>query len=281
MPSQAKKHQKPLNKTGKMFFKKKAGKKAKAFARPSFKKTAKRPAAAKKAGKKKAGKKAKAFARPSFKKKTKKPASAKKFLKKKAEPAKFVKTEAVIPTQAQLAVLIEKGRSRGFITEDEILFTFSEVEEYPQMFEEFFDEIDLQGIQVASPESGFLGEFSIFDKPEDKKKIASELKKLDVADISTDSIQMYLKEIGKVALLSGEEEVKLAKKNEKGSMEARARLIEANLRLVVSIAKKFTGRSLSLLDLIQEGNIGLFRAVEKFDYRKGYKFSTYATWWIR
>ena len=281
MPSQAKKHQKPLNKTGKMFFKKKAGKKAKAFARPFFKKTAKRPAAAKKAGKKKGGKKAKAFARPSFKKKTKKPASAKKFLKKKAEPAKFVKTEAVIPTQAQLAVLIEKGRSRGFITEDEILFTFSEVEEYPQMFEEFFDEIDLQGIQVASHESGFLGEFSIFDKPEDKKKIASELKKLDVADISTDSIQMYLKEIGKVALLSGEEEVKLAKKNEKGSMEARARLIEANLRLVVSIAKKFTGRSLSLLDLIQEGNIGLFRAVEKFDYRKGYKFSTYATWWIR
>ncbi|OGY94036.1 MAG: RNA polymerase sigma factor RpoD [Candidatus Komeilibacteria bacterium RIFOXYA2_FULL_45_9] len=186
-----------------------------------------------------------------------------------------------MPTQAQLAVLIEKGRSRGFITEDEILFTFSEVEEYPQMFEEFFDEIDLQGIQVASHESGFLGEFSIFDKPEDKKKIASELKKLDVADISTDSIQMYLKEIGKVALLSGEEEVKLAKKNEKGSMEARARLIEANLRLVVSIAKKFTGRSLSLLDLIQEGNIGLFRAVEKFDYRKGYKFSTYATWWIR
>jgi RNA polymerase primary sigma factor len=92
---------------------------------------------------------------------------------------------------------------------------------------------------------------------------------------------MYLREIGKVPLLSSDEEIIYAKRKEKGDMEARRKLVESNLRLVVSIAKKFTGRSLTLLDLIQEGNIGLFRAVDKFDYRKGYKFSTYATWWIR
>ena len=92
---------------------------------------------------------------------------------------------------------------------------------------------------------------------------------------------MYLREIGKIALLKGDEELSLAKRKEKGDREAEKRLIESNLRLVVSIAKRFVGKSLSLLDLIQEGNIGLFRAVEKFEYRKGYKFSTYATWWIR
>jgi RNA polymerase primary sigma factor len=100
-------------------------------------------------------------------------------------------------------------------------------------------------------------------------------------DAELDSVQMYLQEIGKVPLLTAEDEISLAKRKERGDKEAEKRLIEANLRLVVSIAKKFTGRNLSLLDLIQEGNIGLFRAVEKFDYRKGYKFSTYATWWIR
>jgi RNA polymerase primary sigma factor len=106
-------------------------------------------------------------------------------------------------------------------------------------------------------------------------------RRLDLSDISADSIQMYLREIGKVPLLTAEEEVALAKRKEKNDEEAKRRLIESNLRLVVSIAKKFAGKKLSLLDLIQEGNIGLFRAVEKFEYRKGYKFSTYATWWIR
>ena len=92
---------------------------------------------------------------------------------------------------------------------------------------------------------------------------------------------MYLREIGKIPLLTGEQEVSLAKRKERGDKAAERKIIEANLRLVVSIAKKFVGKSLSLLDLIQEGNIGLFRAVKKFDHRKGYKFSTYATWWIR
>jgi len=103
----------------------------------------------------------------------------------------------------------------------------------------------------------------------------------DLGQISSDSIQMYLREIGKIPLLKSEEEVSLAKRKERGDKEADRKLIEANLRLVVSIAKKFVGKSLSLLDLIQEGNIGLFRAVKKFDYRRGFKFSTYATWWIR
>jgi RNA polymerase primary sigma factor len=105
--------------------------------------------------------------------------------------------------------------------------------------------------------------------------------KIDPMELTTDSIQMYLREIGKIPLLTAEEEVALAKRKEKGDKEAEKLLISANLRLVVSIAKKFIGKSLSLLDLIQEGNIGLFRAVKKFEYRKGYKFSTYATWWIR
>ena len=105
--------------------------------------------------------------------------------------------------------------------------------------------------------------------------------KLDPFDITADSIQMYLREIGKIPLLTAEEEVALAKRKERAEKEAEKKLIEANLRLVVSIAKKFTDKSLSLLDLIQEGNIGLFRAVKKIEYRKGYKFSTYATWWIR
>jgi RNA polymerase primary sigma factor len=103
----------------------------------------------------------------------------------------------------------------------------------------------------------------------------------DLGQISSDSIQMYLREIGKIPLLTTEEEVSLARRKEKGDKDAEHKLIEANLRLVVSIAKKFVGKTLSLLDLIQEGNVGLFRAVKKFDHRKGYKFSTYATWWIR
>ena len=116
-------------------------------------------------------------------------------------------------------------------------------------------------------------------KAKEKKQRAST--RLEIGDISADSVQMYLREIGRIPLLTPSEEVELAKRKEVNDREAEKRLIEANLRLVVSIAKKFVGKSLTLLDLIQEGNIGLFRAVKKFEYRKGYKFSTYATWWIR
>lgn len=114
-----------------------------------------------------------------------------------------------------------------------------------------------------------------------QKKFVADEKSLDLSDIYDDSIRIYLREIGRVQLLTGDEEVMLAKRIRKGDPIAKRQLAEANLRLVVSIAKKYVGRGLSLLDLIQEGNIGLARAVEKFDYRKGFKFSTYATWWIR
>ena len=128
------------------------------------------------------------------------------------------------------------------------------------------------------------------DDVDDEEIILSEEDEVDVENIDLsvpdgvsieDPVRMYLKEIGKVPLLSAEEEIELAKKMEQGDQEAKKRLAEANLRLVVSIAKRYVGRGMLFLDLIQEGNLGLIKAVEKFDYRKGYKFSTYATWWIR
>ena len=191
--------------------------------------------------------------------------------------------EIIKPTEEQIKNLIIKGRSRDFITETELLHVFPEVEEYIYDYELTLEELQRNGIQIVEDSGDFLDLASEFrPKKKDILSAVSEKKKFDISELSSDSIQMYLREIGKVPLLSGEEEVELAKRKEKGDKEAERRLIEANLRLVVSIAKKFTGsKGLSLLDLIQEGNIGLFRAVEKFEYRKGYKFSTYATWWIR
>ncbi len=189
--------------------------------------------------------------------------------------------KTAVPNLSQIEKMLQKGKQRGFLTEQEILYVFPEVEDYLPEFYVFLDKLDLAAIQVIDYNEGLLSEK---EKREEILKHAGfgiDKKRLDLTDISADSIQMYLREIGKVPLLSSEEELQLAKRKEKNDKEAMRRLIEANLRLVVSIAKKFTGRSLSLLDLIQEGNIGLFRAVEKFDYRKGYKFSTYATWWIR
>ena len=215
----------------------------------------------------------------------KKPVAKKKTFVKKAPAKKVVKRKAKVKIQPidpkVIDRLIEKGRSRGFVTETEILYSLPDLEEYVGEFEEILNEFEDQGIQVIETQQGILNtnnESWVLDK---KAKALEEKKKFDLGDIANDSVQMYLREIGKVPLLKGEEEVKLAKLKEKNNEEAKKKLIEANLRLVVSIAKKFTGRSLSLLDLIQEGNVGLFRAVEKFDYRKGYKFSTYATWWIR
>jgi RNA polymerase primary sigma factor len=147
------------------------------------------------------------------------------------------------------------------------------------------DALEAQGIELVDQEVASVWEQT---KPTDeeeesagKKKKDELLEGFDLGDIYDDSIQMYLREIGKVPLLKSEEEIDLAKRIIKGDEAARKRLTEANLRLVVSIAKKYMGRNLGLLDLIQEGNLGLFRAVEKFDWTKGFKFSTYATWWIR
>jgi len=237
---------------------------------------------AKASAKKKTAKKAHAKKKPAAHKK--KPAPK----PKKAEPrAKRVKVEPPAPDIVDN--LYKKGLARGFVTEMEIMSVFTEVEEYLPAYEEFLNRLDKGGVQIVEMKEGLLGKSAeregamamirVVNKEKDLKKDAKK-SPLDM-EISTDSIQMYLREIGKIPLLTGAEEVELAKRKERNDREAERRLIEANLRLVVSIAKKFVGKSLSLLDLIQEGNIGLFRAVKKFEYRKGYKFSTYATWWIR
>ena len=231
---------------------------------------------------------AKAVKKPE--KKTAKPVKA---ISKKVTPKIIEKkpvkkepvTEPVKPNEEKIATMISKGRSRGFVTETEILYVFPEVEEYLYDYELLLEDLQKNGVQIIEDSGSFL-DFNLDEKR--KQKVAEitgtvkDKKKFDISELSSDSIQMYLKEIGKVPLLTNAEETELAKRKEKGDKEAERRLIEANLRLVVSIAKKFSGaKGLSLLDLIQEGNIGLFRAVEKFEYRKGFKFSTYATWWIR
>ncbi len=191
--------------------------------------------------------------------------------------------EAVEPTAEQLWDLIGKGRNRGFITETELLRTLPYPEQYLDLYDAFLDLMERNGVTLVEAAPSLLGGKQ--QQAEVLKQFQGEQPDMDMpfdlGQISSDSIQMYLREIGKIPLLSGEEEVALAKRKERADKAAERKLIEANLRLVVSIAKKFVGKSLSLLDLIQEGNIGLFRAVKKFDYRKGYKFSTYATWWIR
>jgi len=188
--------------------------------------------------------------------------------------------EVVKPTEEQLLKLLAKGRLRGFVTETELLYLFPEVEEYVYEFDVFLGDLSKSGIRIAE-DSGRILDVQEKNPSITSAKAAASVT-FDLSKLSADSIQMYLKEIGKVPLLTSEEEVELAKRKEKGDKEAEKKIIEANLRLVVSIAKKFAGaKGLSLLDLIQEGNIGLFRAVEKFEFRKGFKFSTYATWWIR
>ncbi len=181
--------------------------------------------------------------------------------------------------------LIQRGKSRGFITEDEILYSIKNIEECVLEYEIFLDNLESLGIEILETKESMLLSKKERNKKEELDKLPKKKGKKSLLEkaelISSDSIQMYLKEIGSVDLLTFQEEIILAKRKDKGERLAKQKLIEANLRLVVSIAKKFTGRKLSLLDLIQEGNVGLFRAVEKFDYRRGFKFSTYATWWIR
>ena len=176
---------------------------------------------------------------------------------------------------AQIDHLIHKGRDQNFVTEDEILHAIPEIENHLDELEDLIEVLNKYNIEITKPTSRLLTE------EEKKKQEKKRPSRMGLVAISSDSIQMYLREIGKVPLLTAKEEVVLAKKKDAGDEFAFQKLIEANLRLVVSIAKKYVGRNLTLLDLIQEGNLGLFRAVEKFDYKRGYKFSTYATWWIR
>jgi len=215
----------------------------------------------------------------------KKKVAPKKAVKKAGKPAprgfREKRDKTAPPTSEQVDNLIRKGQQRGFITEPEVLQVFANLEEHVPLYEEFLNRLDGIGIGVIEMKEGIIGRKEDREQLLDQIRMSKEKKRFDLTDISADSIQMYLREIGKIPLLNAEEEVALAKRKERNDREAEKRLIEANLRLVVSIAKKFVGKQLSLLDLIQEGNIGLFRAVKKFEYRKGYKFSTYATWWIR
>ncbi len=169
--------------------------------------------------------------------------------------------------------LLEKGKKKGMLTMNEVAEAFEEVEIMPDKMERIYDILEKEGIEI----------FEDMEKTDDIEVTKEELEDLSVPDgINIDDhVKMYLKEIGKVDLLSSEEEQQLAKKMSEGDEEAKKRLAEANLRLVVSIAKRYVGRGMMFLDLIQEGNLGLIKAVDKFDYTKGYKFSTYATWWIR
>jgi len=202
---------------------------------------------------------------------------------KKAVVSKKVPYKRAEPPSAEaLDGLFEKARTRGFLTENEVLFAFKDIEDYIAVYEQFVDRLDAAGVGIIELKEGILGrEKERHTIMETLHSSSDERGRVDPFDLTADSIQMYLREIGKIPLLTAEQEVALAKRKERGEKEAEKALIEANLRLVVSIAKKFIGKSLSLLDLIQEGNIGLFRAVKKFEYRKGFKFSTYATWWIR
>ncbi|MCL2163512.1 MAG: RNA polymerase sigma factor RpoD [Oscillospiraceae bacterium] len=169
--------------------------------------------------------------------------------------------------------VIEKGRTKGMLTYKEILDAFEEVELEPEQIEKIYETIENMGIDLVGDIDAEINDLQMSEEELD----------LSVPEgISIDDpVRMYLKEIGKVPLLSADEEIDYAKRMEDGDSEAKRRLAEANLRLVVSIAKRYVGRGMLFLDLIQEGNLGLIKAVEKFDYSKGYKFSTYATWWIR
>jgi len=174
--------------------------------------------------------------------------------------------------------LIGKGKDEGILTTEDINETLSNIELSKEQIENIYDVIQNLGIEIVSEDDEDID--NIIQRKKEADLLKSKLD-LSIKSPTNDPVRMYLKEIGKVRLLTAFEEVQLAKRIEKGDMIAKSRLVEANLRLVVSIAKKYVGRGMLFLDLIQEGNLGLIRAVEKFDYTKGYKFSTYATWWIR
>lgn len=183
-----------------------------------------------------------------------------------------------IDIKAEIRKLIKRGRDQGFVTQEEILAIFPKPEEHIEGIDDLYHRLLDETIDVFDTTEIDSSEVS---------KSATELEK-ELENLATleegylsDPVRMYLREIGRVPLLTYEEEVALAKRVEKSDRKARERLINANLRLVVSIAKKYVNRGLTLLDLIEEGNIGLMRAVVKYDWRRGYKFSTYATWWIR
>src|SRR5690242_16846060 len=187
--------------------------------------------------------------------------------------------DIALPDVEELHKLVAEGKEKGFLSYDEIVNGLEDVELSKDQVEDFYTYLVEHGVDLVEGEQHKAPPHEE-PQPEDEKAAATP--KLDLTvEVSLDSLRLYLREIGKVQLLTADQEVTLAKRIERGDMSAKRAMIEANLRLVVSIAKGYLGRGLSFLDLIQEGSLGLIRAVEKFDYRKGYKFSTYATWWIR
>ena len=188
--------------------------------------------------------------------------------------------------QERLNELYEYGKSKGALTYKEIMDRLMELEMDPDQLDHVLETLEAYGVSVVNelPESGNPSDVSA----DAQSAALDDSSASDALDLSVpegisidDPVRMYLKEIGKVPLLTAEEEIEIAKRLEDGDESAKQKLAEANLRLVVSIAKRYVGRGMLFLDLIQEGNLGLIKAVEKFDYRKGFKFSTYATWWIR
>ena len=189
--------------------------------------------------------------------------------------------------QAALQALIVQGKKAGMIQASELNAQLEKMQLTPEKIEEIYDRFEAMNIQIVTAELELVDDDLLLDGDGDIDLRGLEEEDLiDPVDLAAeysldDPVRMYLKEIGQVKLLSAEEEVELAKKVAEGDQDAKNKLTEANLRLVVSIAKKYSGRGLHILDLIQEGNTGLIRAVDKFDWQKGNKFSTYATWWIR
>ena len=187
---------------------------------------------------------------------------------------------------ATLQKLIAQGKKEGMIRAADLNAQLEKLQLTPEKIEEIYDQFDAMNIPVITAELDLGDDLDLGDEPDMDLNELTEDDLVDPVDLAAeysldDPVRMYLKEIGQVRLLSAEEEVELAKRVAEGDQVAKNKLTEANLRLVVSIAKKYSGRGLHILDLIQEGNTGLIRAVDKFDWTKGNKFSTYATWWIR
>lgn len=199
--------------------------------------------------------------------------------KKTVKAVKDTNTSNSAASLDAVSKLLDKGKKTGVLTYNEIMESLQSVDMSPDEIDELYDTFTKRGIDIIDNGSDIGPEDGTSDIKDDED-IDIDLSIPEGINID-DPVRMYLKEIGRVPLLSADEEIKLAKRMEEGDTEAQKRLAEANLRLVVSIAKRYVGRGMLFLDLIQEGNLGLIKAVEKFDYNKGYKFSTYATWWIR
>jgi len=191
----------------------------------------------------------------------------------------MLSVETALPEVEELQKLVEQGQEKGFLTYDEIVKSVEDVDLTKDQLEDFTTYLIDHSIELVEGEQH---KALPHERPIVEPEEVTTAPKLDLTvEPSLDSLRLYLREIGKVPLLTADQEVSLAKRIERGDERAKQHMIEANLRLVVSIAKGYLGRGLTFLDLIQEGSLGLIRAVEKFDHRKGFKFSTYATWWIR